>query len=143
MSVHIHTMRACCTGALGLILAAILLGWTYSPAEPIELVPVTGRVTCGSHPLGGMRVWFQEDAARGFSACGEIQPDGSFRMQPSGRYDRDGVAPGTYRVHFIGHPSDAPVAPVGSKYQATQTSDLLVHVRPDWNDFALSLPDPG
>ena len=143
MPVHIHTMRASCAGALGVILAAILLNWAYSPPEEFPLVAVTGRATCGDHPLGGMWVMFEEDAPRGFTACAEIRPDGSFRMQPWGQFDNEGVKPGTYRVRFLGRPLDTTAAPIASKYQSTTTSGLLVHVGPDWNDMVFSLSDHG
>ena len=143
MPVHIHTLRASCAGALGVILAAILLNWAYSPAEESRLVPVTGRVTCGDPPLGGMWVMFEEDAPRGFTACAEIRPDGSFRMQPWGNFDHEGVRPGNYRVRFVGRPLAAVAVPVAPKYQSTATSGLLVHVGPAWNEMRFSLPDHG
>ena len=143
MPFHIHTLRASCAGALGVMLAVILLGWAYSPAEEYPLAPVTGRVTCGDHPLGGMWVLFEEDAPRGFTACAEIRPDGSFRMQPWGTFDREGVKPGTYRVRFVGHPLDAVAVPVAPRYRSTATSGLLVHIGPSWNDVEFSLTDRG
>lgn len=143
MPVHIHTMRAWCAAALGVALTAILLNWAYSPAQEFRLVPVTGRVTCGDHSLGGMCVMFEEDAPSGFTAFAEIRPDGSFRMHPWGDFDRDGVKPGTYRVRFIGHPLAQGAAPVAPKYQSSTTSGLLVHVGPAWSDVVFTLPDHG
>jgi hypothetical protein len=144
MNVHIHTMRSYCQKVLSLILIVILLGWAYAlRSGDIELAKVTGRVTSGGHPLGGMWVMFLEDGPRGFTAAGMAQADGSFRMRPWGRIGRDGVAPGTYRVYFIPKTPGATMSAVDVKYQNPATSDLLVHVGPAWNDFAFSLPQPG
>jgi hypothetical protein len=144
MYVHLHTMRSCCSGALGLILAAFLLHWAYTPPpEEFELFPVTGRVTYGGRPLGGTWVVFEEEGRRGFTACSELRPDGSFRMDSWGQFNRDGIPTGTYKVFFAGSTLDAPETPIDPKYQDPRTSGLLVHVRPDWNDFVFSLPDPG
>ncbi len=143
MPVHIHTLRSYVAGALGVILAVSLLRGAYTPTSEFELVPVSGRVTCGTHPLGGMWVVFEEDTPRGLTACGRIKEDGSFRMQPWGEFDRDGMPAGTYRVHFIGHPSSTPEWSVNSKYQDAATSGLLVHVGPDWEDIVFTLPDTG
>jgi hypothetical protein len=55
MPVHVHTMRSAFAATLGLITAAILLGWAYQPPPgELELVTVTGRATCGGRPLDGM-----------------------------------------------------------------------------------------
>lgn len=144
MSVHIHTMRSYCHKALGLTLVVILLGWAYaSLSDEIELAEVTGRVTCGGHPLRGMWIVFLETGPRGFTASGTVEADGSFRMKPWGGHDRGGVAPGTYRVYFLSKVPGAIESAVDAKYQNPATSDLLVHVGPSWNDFAFSLPTPG
>jgi hypothetical protein len=90
-----------------------------------------------------MWVMFCEDDWRGAIACGEVKADGSFRMQPWGEFEHYGVKPGTYRVYVIGHPTGTRESPVASKYQAAETSDVLVHVGPSWDDFALSLPAAG
>jgi hypothetical protein len=143
MNVHIHTMRSYCHKALGLILVVILLGWVYaSPSGEIELAKVTGRVTSGGHPLGGTRIVFLETGPRGFMASAMLQADGSFRMKPWGRFGREGVAPGAYRVYFIPKTPGATMSAVDEKYQNPVTSDLLVHVGPGWDDFAFSLPAP-
>jgi hypothetical protein len=144
MNVHIHTMRAYCHKVLALILVIILLGWAYAPRSGgLELAKVTGRVTCGGHPLGGVWIMFLEAGPRGFTASGMVQADGSFRMKPWSRISREGVAPGTYRVYFIPKTLGALESAVDEKYQNPVTSDLLVHVGPAWNDFAFSLPAPG
>jgi hypothetical protein len=130
MSVHIHTMRSSVAGALGVILAASLLRWAYVPTPEIQLVAVTGRATSGGHPLGGMWVVFQEDSARGFTACAQVRPDGSFRMMPWGNFGRDGVAPGTYHVFFAGSPWALEATPVDPKYRDPGKSNLVVHVGP-------------
>jgi hypothetical protein len=143
MPIHVHTLRAACAAAIALILAATLLRWAYSPPKPeFEMVTVTGRATCGGRPLSDMVVIFEEDAPRGFTAVSETKPDGSFRMEPWGNLGRDGVPPGTYRVRFLARTPAASESGVAPKYQASATSDLIVHVASsDWNRLELSLPD--
>jgi hypothetical protein len=143
MSVHIHTMRKYCAGAFGVILAAILLHSAYVPTPEIPLVAVTGQATSGGHPLGGLWVVFQEDAPRGFTACAQVQKDGSFRMMPWGNFARNGVAPGTYHVFFAGSPWAIQETPVDPKYRDPGKSDLVVHVGSTWNEIMLTLPVPG
>jgi hypothetical protein len=144
MTVHVHTLRAYCCGALGVGLAVILLGWAYAPRSGESvLAKVTGRVTCEGHPLGGMWVIFTDTGPRDFTACGPVHADGSFRLSPWGNSSRDGVPPGTYRVYFIQDPTAVLRSSVDEKYRNPRTSDLLAHVGPGWNDFAFSLPRPG
>jgi hypothetical protein len=143
MPIHAHTLRAACAAAIALILAATLLGWAYSPPTPeFELVTVTGRATCGGRPLSDMMVVLEEDAPRGFTAISQTKPDGSFRMEPWGDLGRDGVAPGTYRVHFLPRTRAASESGIAPKYRDSATSDLVVHVASsDWNRLELALPD--
>ncbi len=145
MSVHIHTTRSYCAGALGLILAAVLLGWVYAPrVSKIELGVVIGRATCGGCPIAGTWVVFQTPDSRAYMACGLVHADGSFRMQPWDNFDGEGLATGTYRVYILtGNSPSAPRYPIDARYRAPETSDLLVHVGPAWNDVVLSLPDAG
>jgi hypothetical protein len=143
MPLHLHTMRYYCGTAVVIIPAVALLGGAYSsPADAPDLARVTGRATCGDHPLGGMRIMFLEDGPRGFTASGLVEADGSFRMKPWSRLDREGVAPGTYRVYFIPKRSGAPDPWLDPKYQDPGMSGLLVRVGPDWNEIVFSLPGP-
>jgi hypothetical protein len=144
MPVHVHTARSAFAAALGLITAAILLGWAYRPPpSEFELVTVTGRATCGGRPLSDTVIVFEETAPRGVTAIGMIRPDGSFRMVPWGNLGRDGVPPGTYRVYFLAQTEAASESEVAPRYRASATSDLVVHVGPGWNDLTFTLPAAG
>jgi hypothetical protein len=147
MSVHIHTMRSYCAGALCLIpaLAVIPLGGAYEPRwGEFELAAVTGRVTCGGRPLNGMAtIHFLAADDHRFDAYGWLNPDGSFRLQTWSNLSGEGIVPGKYRVYFDTSCSAAVESLVDRKYQDPRTSDLLVQVGPPWNDFLFSLPEPG
>ncbi len=144
MPVHLHTLRAACAGALGLILAAGLLQWAYTPPPAeFEIVPVSGRVTCGGQPLGGMWIVFEEASPRGLTAFADIQADGSFRMHPWGDMDHYGIGSGTYRVYVVGHSSAGLESSVDPRYQNPGTTDLLVQIGPGWDDLRFDLPVAG
>jgi hypothetical protein len=143
MPLHLHTMRSYCAGAFLVIPAAALLSAAYpSPSDMPELARVVGRATCGGRPLGGMRIIFQEDGPRGFTASGLVEADGSFRMKPWGQLGRDGVAPGTYRVYFISNESGMPDPWLEPRYEDPGTSGLEVRIGPGWNEVVYSLPGP-
>src|SRR5262249_18381553 len=144
MPVHIHTMRSACLGAIGLMMAMTVLAWeNQRPAAEIASVPVTGRATCGGRPLGGMGIVFQPPSPPGFHSARTVRPAGSFRARSWTKYVGEGVVPGTYRVYFEPDRSSAVSPWIDSKYQDPRTTNLLVHVGPDWNDFSFSLPDPA
>jgi hypothetical protein len=146
MYIHNHTVRSSCAGALGVILAALLFQWAYVPSPPeFELSPVSGRATCGGHPLAGMWVVFVPANSNGLSAGGKVQADGSFRVEPWAPLGADGVPTGTYRVFFYGHAQAGLEAALDPKFRAQWTTDLRVHVAPDWNEFAFVFPkaSPG
>jgi hypothetical protein len=143
MPLRLHTMRSYGAAAVVVIPAVTLLGGAYrSPAGAPELAQVVGRATCEGHPLGGMWILFLEDGPRGFTASDLIEADGSFRMKPWSRLDREGVAPGTYRVYFIPKESGMPDPSLDPKYEDPGTSGLLVRVGPGWNEIVFSLPGP-
>jgi hypothetical protein len=97
MPVHIPTMRSWCSGALGLTLAVILLGWTNAPHSPdVQRTQVTGQVTCAGVPFAGM-IHFQPKDERCPDAVGLVNPDGSFRLSSRLYLYNDAVVPGRYR----------------------------------------------
>jgi hypothetical protein len=132
MSVHIHTMRDRCASALILVPAVLLLGWSSAPeSKEFELVQVSGRVTCADQPLSGA-IYFLSDDVRRPSAMGIVNPDGSFQLYVNGDRNRLGVVPGTYRVVVLPGVLDKTGSRVDSKCQNLLTTNLLVHVEPDW-----------
>jgi hypothetical protein len=147
MSVHIHTLRSCCAGTLGLLILAMVgipLSQAYEPpAREFEFAVVTGRVTCGGRPLGGeATIQFVRADDDRFDAFASLHPDGSFQLQHLRNLGGEGIVPGLYRVYFTTS-SAAVGSSVGEKYQDARTSDLLVEVGPSWNDFVFSLPEPA
>ena len=141
MLFNFRTIRSVCTIAIGVILAALLLGYAYAPPrDELELAAVTGRAICGGHPLRGMLVMFDKINPPGDLAASTVMADGSFRMETG---DRPGLAPGTYRVFFYPQPPDAPEPTIDPKYLDSRTSGLLVHIEPGWNEVTFSLPGAG
>jgi hypothetical protein len=137
MPFRLHTMRSCCGAALALILAVTVLGEVHRPpAADLKPATVTGRVTCGGRPLGGMSVIFEATDPHGHAVTGPVMADGSFRM---GRRDNKGLVPGTYHVYFVRHPS-GPDPRIDPRYQDPGTSGLVVRVGPDWNEIVFYLP---
>jgi hypothetical protein len=141
MLFDIRTIRSVCAVAIGVILAAFSLGHAYAPPRgEFELAAVTGRVTCGGHPLGGMLVMFDQINPPGYIAASPVMADGSFRMETR---HHSGLVPGTYRVSFHPEPPDAPEPTIDPKYRDSRTSGLLVHIEPGWNEVMFSLPGAG
>jgi hypothetical protein len=64
---------------------------------------------------------------------GPVKPDGSFPLYLNGCRERPGAMPGTYRVVVRPRGPVKTRLRVDSKYQDPCTTDLLVHVGPDWN----------
>jgi hypothetical protein len=65
------------------------------------LVPVTGVVLLGTHPVEGASVTFLSDVAGALPAAGTTDADGRFRLKTylrSTKKDHDGAAVGAYRV---------------------------------------------
>jgi hypothetical protein len=124
-------------------MAVILLGWAYAPTREFELAAVTGRVTCGGHPLGEMEIVFLPADERGLNGAGVVHPDGSFLVRTLNHPGNEGLVPGKYRVCFSTFTSAAAGSSVDRKYQHPQTSGLLVQVLPGSNEFVFSLPEPG
>jgi hypothetical protein len=148
MPVHIHTLRSYCAGTLGLLILAMVgipLSQAYEPpAREFELAEVTGRVTCGGRPLGGMAtIHFKAADDDRFDALAALHPDGSFRLQHVRYLGGEGIVPGLYRVYFFTTSWAVARSSVGEKYQDPRTSDVLVEVGPSWNDFVFSLPEPA
>jgi hypothetical protein len=142
-------MRSYCAGTLGLVVimapAVILCGRAYeSRSRQFELAAVTGRVTCGGRPLSGMAtIHFLAADDHRFDAYAWLNPDGSFRLQTYSNLGDEGIGLGKYRVYFHTRQSAAVGSSIDRKYQDPRTSDLLVQVGPNWNDFLFSLPEPG
>jgi hypothetical protein len=99
---------------------------------------VSGRVTCADQPFSGM-IYFLPNDQGGLTAMGPITPDGSFELYVNGERDRPGAVPGTYRVVICPGGLDRMGPRVGSKYRDGRTTNLLVHVGADWNDFRFNL----
>ena len=140
MPLHIHTIRSCCAAALAAIPAVILCCSAYGlPRAERDLAPVTGRVTRGGQPLGGMWIVFEEAGPHGREAYGSVQPNGTFQTHPRDSLGRDGMVPATYRVYFLLRSPDAPDSLVAPEYQDARTSRLVVRVEPGWNDISFDL----
>ncbi len=139
MSVHIHTMRDRCASALVLAPAVLLLGWSSAPgSKEFELVQVSGRVTYADQPFSGAIHFFSDDDGRP-NASGRVNPDGSFQLYVNGDQKRLGVVPGTYRVVVLPGVRDKTGSRVDSKFQNLPTTNLLVHVEPDWKYLNVNL----
>ena len=139
MSVHIHTARHWCASAFLLVPAPLLLGWAMAPGstEP-ELAQVSGQVTCADHPVTGT-IYFLSDRGGTTHAVGSVKPDGSFQLYMNGLRGRRGAVPGTYRVVVRPRVPDKTGSRVDSKYRDPRTTDLRVHVGPDWNYVRFNL----
>jgi hypothetical protein len=70
---------------------------------------------------------------------GPVNPDGSFQLYVNGEWGRRGAEPGTYRVFVRAPVRDKTGSRLDSKYQDRRTTDLLVHVGPDWNYLRFNL----
>ncbi len=139
MSVHTHTMRNWFAEALVLLPVLLLLSWAWAPpSKDLALARVSGQVTCADRPISGS-IYFLPDDERRPVAVGIVNPDGSFQLYLNGRRDRRGALPGTYRVVVRPRVSDKTAPRVDSKYQDAHTTNLLVHVKPDWNHVRLTL----
>jgi hypothetical protein len=139
MSVHIHTMRHWCALALVLVPAPLLLGWALVPKSTnSKLAQVSGQVTCADQPFSGMICFLPEDEGRP-NAWGLVNSDGSFQLYVDGHGDWPGAVPGTYRVVVRPCVPDKTGSRVDSKYRDARTTDLLVHVGPDWNYLRFNL----
>ncbi len=108
------------------------------------MIPVQGKVTQRGKPLTFGAVIVQPDV--GPPAIGTIQPDGSFRLATEGR---EGVVVGKHKVAITCYDTEAPGhAPdpkgrlgkllIPSKYIHTQTSGLVVDVKPDASIIEIS-----
>lgn len=139
MPIHIHTVRNYCVTAIVLLPASLMVWWALAPGSmDSELAQVSGRVSCAEAPFSGV-IYFQPDRGRGPSSMGSIKPDGSFQLYVNGQRDLRGAFPGTYRVYVRSHAADRAGSHLDSKYQDPRTTDLLVHVRPDWNYVSFNL----
>jgi hypothetical protein len=139
MLVHIHTMRNWCATALVLVPAPLLLGWASTPeSKDLRLVQVSGRVTCNDRPFRGT-IHFLPEAKGVAHAMGPVKPDGSFQLYVNGRTDLSGAVPGTYRVVLQPRIPDMAGSCVDGKYRDSRTTDLVVHVGPDWNYVRVDL----
>ena len=139
MSVHIHTMRKRCASALVLLPAPLLFGWAFAPGlMNSELAQVSGQVTCADQPFSGI-IHFVPDREGRPSALGVVNPDGSFQLYTDMNAGRRGAVPGTYRVVVRPRTSDKTGSRLDSKYQDSHTTDLVVHVAPDWNYVCFNL----
>ncbi len=133
MLIHTHAMRKWCATALVLVPAPLLLGWASAPeSRDSRLVPVSGRVTCTDRPFSGMIHFLPEDR-RVAHAMGPVKPDGSFQVYVNGQMNLCGAVPGTYRVVLQPRLSDKAGSRVDNKYRDSRTTDLVVHIGPDWN----------
>jgi hypothetical protein len=139
MPVHIHAVRNWCANGFLLVPALVLLGWALAPgSKDSGPAQVSGRVTYAGQPVSGSIYFLPEDEG-GSSAIGPVNPDGSFQLYVNGDWDRRGAVPGTYRVVLRPRVPNQTASHVDSKYQDAHTSDLLVHVWPDWNELRLNL----
>ncbi len=120
--------------AVWLIACPFMLGCGSSR---LPMIPVQGKVTHQGKPLTFGAVIVQPDI--GPPAIGAIQSDGSFRLATEGR---EGVVVGKHKVAITCYDTEAPGrAPdpkgrlgkllIPSKYIHTQTSGLVVDVKPD------------
>ncbi|WP_406694026.1 carboxypeptidase regulatory-like domain-containing protein [Singulisphaera sp. Ch08] len=82
---------------LAALVAALSIGCGSS--EPRQ-VPVTGKLTLNGEPLEGASVTFAPDPTNPVSTPGGASsgPDGAFTVKSA---DRDGLAPGKYKVLVI------------------------------------------
>jgi hypothetical protein len=103
-----------------------------------DLAQVSGRVTCADQPFGGV-IYFEPDRGSGPFAMGLVNPDGSFQLYVNGQLDLRGAVPGTYRVFVHLRVPDKTGSRLDSKYQDSRTTDLVVHVGPDWNYLRFNL----
>jgi hypothetical protein len=107
-------------------------------SKDFEVAQVSGRVTCADQPFSGA-IYFMPDDKGGLNATGPVNPDGSFQLYVNGELDRRGAVPGTYRVVVRPRVPDKTGSRVDSKYRDPRTTDLRVHVGPDWNYVRFNL----
>jgi len=95
---HLHTERSYCGAALCVVLTVSLLGAvSSSPSGESERALITGRATCGGHPVGSMWIVFEKIGPRGCNVASPVMADGSFRLEPR---RGSGLPPGVYRIRF-------------------------------------------
>jgi len=139
MSVHIHTVRNRCARAIVLLPAPLLFGWALAQGTMnSELAQVSGRVTCADQPFRGI-LQFVPDREGRPHALGVVNSDGSFQVYTDIHAGLRGAVPGTYRVVVHPHNWDQTGSRVDSKYRNPHTTDLVVHVAPDWNYVCFNL----
>jgi hypothetical protein len=119
--------------------APIVLGWASAPvAKPLETAQVIGVLTYADQPFVGTIIFMPVDQ-RLPVAMAPVNPDGSFRLHVNGRKDQSGAVPGTYRIVLQPRVRGKPGTRIDAKYQHPRTTDLLVHIGPDWNHINVNL----
>jgi hypothetical protein len=103
-----------------------------------EFAQVSGRVTCADQPFRGF-IQFVPDREGRPSALGVVNSDGSFQLYTDFHAGQQGAVPGTYRVVVYPQNWDKIGSRLDSKYQNPHTTDLVVHVAPDWNYVCFNL----
>jgi hypothetical protein len=123
----------------GLFLAGLLGAVLAGCGQDAGLVPVSGKVTLDSKPLGTGTVTFHPDAAKGNKAAhlatGEIDSGGNYKLTSDGK---EGAAPGWYKVTVTAqestdskNPYAVPKSILNSKFRDAQTSNLSFEVMPN------------
>jgi hypothetical protein len=121
-------MRSVCL--LTFLLAAT--GCSYTP--PLELTPVTGRITVAGKPLPAGRVVFVPVSGVGREGRGVVDTTGRYSVTLDGAPpDKTGMPPGKYNVLvFAIKPSQEMKPPewlASPKYADAKTSQLSVEVQ--------------
>ncbi len=112
--------------ALALTLVLSRFRWSGLPAGRVE---VTGTVFLDGRPLAGAlgTVVMGLDDDRGAVVAGRIDDQGRYRVDMTP--ERDGVAPGRYRVAVSAYrPGATGESLLPARYELAATSDLIVDV---------------
>lgn len=134
MSLHIHLLRSCCGGALGVVPTALLLAGIHAQPSPrTERATATGRLTLAGAPARDMTICC--DRGGQHSIYGVLRGDGTFRLIPMA-WAGGGVPPGRYRAHLYTHAAGPRIPP---PYTDAATSGIEIDIAPDWNDFRIDL----
>jgi hypothetical protein len=132
---------------LALSILVALSGCKKLPASR-EVHPVQGKVTINGEPVRLAVIYLEpKDPEVGNEAKGYVREDGRFAIRTYSNDKDDGAVPGEYKVTIKPYsktlygPKPEAVQPtvIPDKYKSSETSDLVVQIKPGENKLNLRL----
>jgi hypothetical protein len=128
-----------CLGVIGLVSLVLVVGCSRSVGDVPDLATVSGTVTMGGQPLGGVAVLFESGGGHG--AAGTTNANGRYELMFRGETKGAELGPNTVRITTV---LDFPTPPnykdpIPARYNVS--SQLTATVEPGANTFDFAL-DP-